>query len=161
MKVRREPEFSVFYPFGIGVLVNAFVLVQFASDVVTKVLVRIDRVLGISITSSVQKLEEIAENLRTVATVDFLDYQINGYVNVFVCFDIRVCKRLRDKSISDCVSVAFRFVRPDKCRIIRVWMEGSAEHLLPLGFRFYLIRFSASRVPEVDLLERWVGSNYR
>ena len=161
MKVRREPEFSVFYPFGIGVLVNAFVLVQFASDVVTKVLVRIDRVLGISITSSVQKLEEIAENLRTVATVDFLDYQINGYVNVFVCFDIRVCKRLRDKSISDCVSVAFRFVRPDKCRIIRVWMEGSAEHLLPLCFHLDLIRLSTPWVPKIDLLEGWGGSNYR
>ena len=84
MKVRREPEFSVFYPFGISVLVNAFVFGQFVSDVVTKVLVRIDRVLGITITSSVQKLEEIAENLCAVAAVDFLDYQINGCVNVFV-----------------------------------------------------------------------------
>lgn len=101
MKVRREPEFSVFYPFGFNVWVNAFMSGQFSSDVVAEVFVSIDRILRVAIVSSVKKLEQVAENLCAVAAVDLLDYKVNRRVNVFVCLDICVCKCLRDKCISD------------------------------------------------------------
>ena len=106
-----------------------------------EVLVCIYRVFRHILVVPVEQLEYVSEYLGAVASIDFLDNEVNIIARKFPRFDLCVGECLRNELVSQNCAHFDRLICTDKRRIVTVRVEGRAEGILIVAFyyAFYLI----------------------